>query len=109
MTLTITDSAASQIASIITEQGKAGQALRIVVGGGGCGCNGPSFGMGFDAEQDGDTVLDISGVRVVIDADTAPQLEGASIDYVDDVMQQGFSIEAPNAQQAGGSCGCGSA
>ena len=34
--------------------------------------------------------------------------EDASIDYVEDVMQQGFSINAPNAQAGGGGCACGS-
>ena len=44
----------------------------------------------------------------VVDPMSAPSLEDASIDYIEDVMQQGFSINAPNAQASGGGCACGS-
>lgn len=109
MSLIVTDSAASKLSEIITQQSlEPGHGLRIVAGiGGGCACSGPRFGMGFDAEQEGDTILSIAGIKFIMDADTAPQIDGASIDYVDDVMQQGFSIEAPNAIATGGACGCG--
>ena len=51
-----------------------------------------------------------SNLNFIIDGDSSESLEGASIDYVEDVMQQGFKIEAPNAPQGGGGgggCGCG--
>ena len=46
-------------------------------------------------------------LRFIVDPESAPSLVDAPIDYVEDVMQQGFSIEAPNAQITGGGCGCG--
>ena len=45
-------------------------------------------------------------MRVIVDPVSALQLDGAAIDYVEEVMRQGFIIEAPNAA-AGGACGCG--
>lgn len=106
MSLTVSDSAIAQLQEVINQQEAAPEALRIVISAGGCGCSGPRFGMGFDARQDGDTVYEVGALQIVADADTAPQLDGASIDWVDDVMQQGFSIEAPNAVVSGGGCGC---
>lgn len=104
MVLTVTDSAAVRLATIMTEQAKDGNGLRLLLQGGGCGCS-SSFAMGIDAAGDDDTVLEVAGVRFILDPEAAEKLEGASIDYVDDVMRQGFSIEAPNA--AGEACGCG--
>lgn len=107
MTLTITDLAVKQFSSIIEGQAPEGQLLRIVAGeGGGCGCSGGGFGMGFDSERANDTVMEIFGLRIALDPTTAPQLEGASIDYVEEAMEQGFVIEAPNAATGGG-CSCG--
>ncbi|MBN9492925.1 iron-sulfur cluster assembly accessory protein, partial [bacterium] len=50
-------------------------------------------------------VLEQSGVRILIDPESAQYLGGAEIDYVDDVMKSGFSIFNPNATK---SCACGS-
>lgn len=109
MSLTVTTAAIDKLSGIMQEQGMADNALRIVIASGGCGCSGPQFGMGFDQKQEGDATFEFGTITFLADADTAPQLEGASIDYVDDVMQQGFSIEAPNAAAAagGGGCACG--
>jgi iron-sulfur cluster assembly accessory protein len=107
MGLTVTEAAASELQGIITTQAQSDEGLRIIAGAGGCACSGTRFGMGFDTARDGDTVIEVSGIRFLFDADTAPQIEDAKIDFVDDVMQRGFSIEAPNASTGGGSCGCG--
>jgi iron-sulfur cluster assembly accessory protein len=107
MTLTVTDSAAQRLGALAEEHGiTEEQGLRLFTRSGGCGCSGPSFGMTIDSAQDADQVMLISGVRFIIDPTSADSLEGASIDYIDDVMRQGFTIEAPNAQQGAG-CGCG--
>ncbi len=106
MVLTVTDSAAGRLATIITEQANDGEGLRVLLQGGGCACS-SSFAMGIDAARDDDTVVEVAGIRFILDPAAAEKLEGASIDYVEDVMKQGFSIEAPNA--GGGACGCGGA
>ena len=79
-------------------------ALRVFVAGG--GCSGYQYGMALarSTEED-DVVLEANGVRIVIDPESAQYLEGAEIDYVDDIMKSGFSIHNPNATK---SCACGS-
>jgi iron-sulfur cluster assembly accessory protein len=47
---------------------------------------------------------DFGGVSVVVDRMSAPYLAGATIDFVDTIEKQGFTIDNPNA---GGSCACG--
>ena len=110
MTMTVTEDAAQRLGLIVNQQREDdAQGLRIFARGGGCGCSGPSFAMGIDSPTSEDNVLDLHGVRFIIDPTTAPDLEGASIDYTEeDLMRKGFVIDAPNAQAAaGGSCGCG--
>ena len=53
---------------------------------------------------DGDVVKDFDGVDVVVDRMSAPYLMGATIDFVDTIEKQGFTIDNPNAT---GSCACG--
>ena len=103
--LTLTDKAASKAKEIFEEKGIEGQAaLRVFVVGG--GCSGYQYGMAIAREaEDGDLVLELSGVRLVVDPDSAPLLDGAEIDYVDDLMKAGFTIYNPNAVK---SCACGS-
>jgi iron-sulfur cluster assembly accessory protein len=106
MLLTVTPTAAERLATILSDQAGDNEGLRILARGGGCACSGGSFAMGIDAATSEDTVIDLSGVKVIVDPVSALQLDGAAIDYVEEVMRQGFTIEAPNAA-AGGSCGCG--
>ena len=50
------------------------------------------------------TIRDFDGVNVVVDRMSLPYLHGATIDFVDTIEKQGFTIDNPNA---GGSCACG--
>ncbi|EGL15328.1 iron-sulfur cluster insertion protein ErpA [Paenibacillus chitinolyticus] len=69
------------------------------------GCSGFSYGMGFDNDQkEEDKVLDFSGLKVVVDPESAKYLYGVEIDYKDAGMGGGFTIDNPNAVA---SCGCG--
>jgi iron-sulfur cluster assembly protein len=70
-----------------------------------CGCGSAHFAMGFDEAQDGDDRIDINGVTLLVDPDSAPYLDQAEVDYSDDLMGHGFLINAPSA--GGGGCGCG--
>jgi iron-sulfur cluster assembly accessory protein len=67
-----------------------------------CGCGAAHFAMGFDDPEEGDNRIDLGGVTVLIDPNSAPFLENAQVDYSDDLMGQGFRINAPGA-----ACGCG--
>jgi iron-sulfur cluster assembly accessory protein len=103
--ITLTDKAAAELQDLITSQEKQGSALRVWVAGG--GCSGLSYGMALDdsAPEDGDNVFEQNGVKIYVDSLSLNYMDGASVDYVDDVLGGGFKIENPNAVS---SCGCGS-
>lgn len=110
MNLTVTDVAQQRLSTLITEHDSDAQAIRVFAQSGGCGCSGPAFGMGLDDPQATDAVVEFGTLKFIADPTAAQALDGASIDYIEDVMQQGFSIEAPNAAEilgGGGACGCG--
>ena len=110
MDLTVTELAQQRLSALMQEQDVTAQAIRVFAQAGGCGCSGPQFGMGLDEPQATDSIVEFGGLKFIADPTSAQALEGASIDYVDDVMQQGFSIEAPKAAElmgGGGACGCG--
>ena len=56
------------------------------------------------AQPTGDNEVEFHGVRVVVDAASAPYLKGAKVDFVESLQESGFKIDNPNAS---GSCGCG--
>ncbi|SDZ60446.1 iron-sulfur cluster assembly protein [Evansella caseinilytica] len=102
--LSISDAAVSQVRKMMEEQEEASAFLRVGVQGG--GCSGLSYGMGFETEKkDDDTLLEINGLKVVVDQESAPLLQGVAIDYKQNMMGGGFTIENPNAIAT---CGCGS-
>ncbi|HEU5082070.1 MAG TPA: iron-sulfur cluster insertion protein ErpA [Acidimicrobiales bacterium] len=101
--ITLTDSAAAKVKSLIEEEGEAALALRVAVRPG--GCSGFSYEMFFDTDvADDDKVQTYGDVRVVVDPSSAVMLEGATLDFKDG-LESGFSINNPNAQRT---CGCGS-
>jgi iron-sulfur cluster assembly accessory protein len=102
--ITLTDRAASELTELITSQDKQGSALRVWVAGG--GCSGLQYGMALDdnTPEDGDKVFEDHGVKIYVDELSLNYMNGASVDYVDDVLGGGFKIENPNATS---SCGCG--
>ena len=106
--LTITDLAQERLSTLIGDQMRErDQAIRVFIQQGGCGCSGPRFGMGLDSPSAEDSVQEVGTLKFVADPASAESLEDASIDYIEDVMQQGFQITAPNAAAGGGGCGCG--
>jgi iron-sulfur cluster assembly accessory protein len=101
--VTITDNAAKKVAELLAMEGNPEMALRIAVRPG--GCSGYSYEMFFDSEFAHDDLRSSNGpVSVVVDAESAQLLRGASLDYKDGLQGAGFSINNPNAQR---SCGCG--
>ncbi|PLX22664.1 MAG: iron-sulfur cluster insertion protein ErpA [Ignavibacteria bacterium] len=103
--ITVTEKAAQEIAKIRAENGIPGEYnLRIGVKGG--GCSGLTYSLGFDGEQnDGDEILEISGVKLVVDSKSLFYLEGTEVDYSDGLQGRGFVFNNPNAVRT---CGCGS-
>ena len=101
--INLSDVAAGKIKSLLEQEGRDDLALRISVQPG--GCSGLRYQLFFDERQlDGDVRKEFGGVSVVTDRMSAPYLMGASIDFVDTIEKQGFTIDNPNAT---GSCACG--
>lgn len=99
----LTTFAANKVRSLLDAEGRDDLALRVAVQPG--GCSGLRYQLFFDERSlDGDTVKDFEGVNVVVDRMSAPYLMGATIDFVDSIEKQGFTIDNPNAT---GSCACG--
>jgi iron-sulfur cluster assembly protein len=103
--LTLSAKASEKAKELFREKGmEAEGALRVFVVGG--GCSGYQYGMALARQPDAeDLVIEHNGIRLLVDPDSAPLLEGAEIDYVDDLMKAGFTIHNPNAVH---SCACGS-
>jgi iron-sulfur cluster assembly accessory protein len=101
--LEVTQLAAERLSSMMRERELEGYALRVFVSGG--GCSGLQYGMTFDDEvREGDNDFTSSELRILVDPISARYLQGASVDYVDNLMGGGFKIENPNAVSG---CGCG--
>ena len=101
--IVLTDGAASKVSALLAQEGRDDLKLRIAVQPG--GCSGLRYQLYFDEREiDGDIVAEFSGVHVVTDKMSAPYLRGATIDFVDTIEKQGFTIDNPNAT---GSCACG--
>ncbi len=102
--MTVTEAAARKAGELLGNAQKDTAAIRVYVKSG--GCSGYSYGMAIDdRELEGDSVFVDRGVRIVIDKMSLPLLEGSQIDYVENMMGGGFSVNNPNATSA---CGCGS-
>jgi iron-sulfur cluster insertion protein len=100
----ITASAIAKIADLFAEENNPNLKLRTFVQGG--GCSGFSYGFTFDEmANDDDFVIEKDNITVLIDAMSMQYLQGAEIDYKEDIMGAQFSITNPNAQST---CGCGS-
>jgi iron-sulfur cluster assembly accessory protein len=101
--IVLTAEAASKVKSLLEQEGRDDLALRVAVQPG--GCSGLRYQLYFDDRSlDGDVVADFNGVSVVTDRMSAPYLTGATVDFVDTIEKQGFTIDNPNA---GSSCACG--
>ena len=101
----LTDEAAGKVKALLESEGRDDLALRVAVQPG--GCSGLRYQLFFDERAlDGDAVQEYHGgaVKVVVDRMSVPYLAGATIDFVDTIEKQGFTIDNPNA---GSSCACG--
>ena len=101
--IVLTESAARRIAALKTQENAESAFLRIAVSGG--GCSGFQYGLSFDDQRnEDDSVFERDGVGVVVDEVSLGLLNGAEVDFVEDLMGASFQIRNPNAAS---SCGCG--
>ena len=99
----LTEAAVAEVKSM--QAGKpedAGKPLRVYIEQG--GCSGMQYGLVFDRMRQGDARTEHHGVEVVVDPVSLDHLQGAIVDYSEDLSGGGFKIRNPNAAQT---CGCG--
>lgn len=101
MSITLTEAAAERVQSFIRKQG--GAALRVAVKK--TGCSGWAYVVSLAEQVDPqDHVFDDAGVKVVVDPDSLPYLDGSNIDFRAEGINHTFHFENPNATDE---CGCG--
>src|SRR5713101_8069522 len=94
--ITITDSAARRIAELKVQEAAEGASLRIAVSGG--GCSGFQYGLSLDNQQNpDDRLFEDHGVAILVDDASLELLNGAEVDFVEDLMGASFQIKNPNA------------
>ena len=100
--LHLTEAAAGEVRALLSKPENAGKTLRVYVEEG--GCSGMQYSMTFDEKRPDDFCAEWHGVSVVVDPFSAQYLQGAKVDFSDNLVGGGFKISNPNARQ---SCGCG--
>ena len=103
--IVVTDMAASKIQTLLAEEQKVEAGLRVFVQGG--GCSGFQYGLMIEegtGDAEADKVFQSNGVTLFIDPISIRYLNGAEVDFVDNLMGGGFTIKNPNAKST---CGCG--
>ena len=101
--ITLTEAAQEKIKEVLADESPESR-LRMYVQGG--GCSGFSYGFTIDDEQNEDDFeIPTSSQSVLVDSMSLQYLQGAVVDYVEDLQGSRFSIKNPQAQST---CGCGS-
>ncbi len=102
----VTPLAAQKLEEALGEQGQTDALFRVMVMPGPHG--GFQYMMSIEEEaKDDDFVIDIENLKVLVDSESAPLVEGAQIDYIDGLMRSGFVISNPNIEAGAGGCACG--
>ena len=98
----LSPTAAVKLKEVLVAEGAQDKGLRIRVVPG--GCSGYSYDMVFDDAAEGDNVFEQEGLKLLVDGDSLPLLNGAEIDFKEELGHEGFTIKNPNSS---GGCGCG--
>ncbi|WP_092484639.1 iron-sulfur cluster insertion protein ErpA [Candidatus Ichthyocystis hellenicum] len=102
--INFSDSAVTRVKDLMDEEGNPNLKLRVFITGG--GCSGFQYGFTFDeVVNEDDFILEKGEVVLLVDSMSYQYLQGADIDYVDDLEGAQFTIKNPNAKTT---CGCGS-
>jgi iron-sulfur cluster assembly accessory protein len=101
----LTDSGAEKVREFLGSQGLDQESAGLRVGVRGGGCSGFQYQLAFDEQRDGDVIFEHSGLRLLVDNQSLPYVDGSTIDYVDSLQGAGFQVNNPNVVAA---CGCGS-
>lgn len=100
--LDLTDTAAARIVELAAKAQQPAS-LRLAVNGGGCSGFQYDFSLN-DAREDGDITITRAGATLLVDSTSVVYMQGAVVDFIDDLMGQSFRVTNPQAKS---SCGCG--
>jgi iron-sulfur cluster assembly accessory protein len=103
--INISDAAAEKIAHLLREENKDGWGLRLFLDSGGC-C--PSLGLDLvEKALDGDETVEHADIKVFIDKQVVPSVQGMTLEFIDNGEQQGFGLTGGNPSDGGSACGPG--
>ena len=101
--VTVSETAAKKLSSLIEESGFKTPYVRVSVKGG--GCSGLAYDLSFDTDQQtGDTLAEDKGVKILVDMKSLLYLYGTELNFTDGLNGKGFEFINPNASRT---CGCG--
>ena len=102
--LSITDAAAARILEVVGRQNGAASALRVAVVSGGCSGFSYRFELASEPEPHDEVFGSVQGARVIVDPLSIALMDGAELDYLDNLMDSRFTVRNP---MAAAGCGCG--
>jgi iron-sulfur cluster assembly protein len=102
----VSEKAAEKIRELLVKEGVPAESGGLRVGVQGGGCSGLTYAMRLDTEaRNRDKVFEENGARIFVDPKSYLYLHNTTLDYIEDLMKQGFVFQNPQASR---SCGCGS-
>jgi iron-sulfur cluster assembly protein len=105
MDIQITERAITKLRQVAAAEGVDTDAsyLRVAVVPG--GCSGLTYDLGWDTtRQEGDRLLEVGGLRVVLDKRSVLYISGTELDFTDGLEGKGFHFQNPQATRT---CACG--
>jgi iron-sulfur cluster assembly protein len=103
--VSFTEKGAEKVREFLDSQGADVTSAGLRVGVRGGGCSGFQYQLAFDEQREGDVSFEDHGLRILVDGQSLPYVDGSQIDYVDSLQGAGFQVNNPNVVAA---CGCGS-
>ena len=100
--LNVTESAKAELIRLVGLEKDAAKMLRVGVKGG--GCSGLSYILDFDCATDQDKVVEVDGLKILVNKAHELYLAGTTLNYEPGLGNRGFIFENPNAKET---CGCG--
>ena len=101
MSIQLTDNAAQRVKHFLEKE--SGLALRLGVRK--TGCSGWAYEVSIASElENDDRLFEDKGVKIVVDPDSLPYLQGSMIGFTTSGLNRTFKFENPNATDE---CGCG--
>jgi iron-sulfur cluster assembly protein len=103
--VTFTEPGALKVREFLASQDADSSSAGLRVGVRGGGCSGFQYQLAFDEQRDGDVTFEDHGLKILVDRQSLPYVDGSQVDYVDSLQGAGFQVVNPNVVAA---CGCGS-